>query len=65
MPLTKKEQSRRYYLHGKVKAFCKMNVRAKTIFVTEAIEAFTEKQQKYINQLKQNFNYSVQFEIPE
>lgn len=61
-----KLQVRRYYLHSKIKPFCKIHVRQRSIFVTELImDGFTTRQQNYINELKNKFNYNIQLEIPD
>lgn len=60
-----KKKNRKYYLHRVVKPFCRVNVRARTIFATqETIDKFTARQKAYTDELKQDFNYSLQIEIP-
>jgi len=59
------DSRRRYYLHRKIKKFCKVKARQKMVFITQPVhDALKKSQMKDITELI-NGGYSVQIEIPD
>jgi hypothetical protein len=60
MDIDKKKKYRIYRLHQKIKGVYRFDIKEKTIYVPD-LEKVTN---KYIIELSEKFNYSIQFEIP-
>jgi len=59
----KTKNSRRYYLHSKVKKFTTINAHSKQVEVTDQlIESLTDKQRFYLDELMK-FGYNLQYTI--
>lgn len=59
-----KNNKRRYFLHKKVKMFCKMNVFKREVYVTDdLLSGLDDEQKKYLFELRDLFRYNLQFII--
>jgi hypothetical protein len=56
----KKKKYRRYRLHRKIKGVYRYEFRSKIIYVPNTDDLTN----KYLRELYENYNYSIQFEIP-
>ena len=57
-----KNKNRKFYLNKKVKEFTKLNAYEHTIFINETkLADLPLKKQQYLLELRDSFNYSVQF----
>lgn len=60
MDIDKKKKYRRYRLHRKIKSIYRFSTRSKIIYVPSSDDLTN----KYLRELYDNYNYSIQFEIP-
>ncbi len=58
----RKERARRYYLHGRLKGFIKLQAEKRIIFVPVGT-AVPSTLQNYINELSREYGYSVQMVV--
>ena len=57
----REERARRYYLHTRLKGFVKLNAEKRTIFIP--LGSVPRTLQNYINELRDQYGYSVQMII--
>ena len=57
----REERARRYYLHGRLKGFIRLNAEKRTIFIP--VGSVPQTLQNYINELSREYGYNVQIII--
>lgn len=57
-------RNRKYYLHRRVKAICRLKVAQRTMFVSVgAMSELSGKKEQYMSELRDVYGYAIQTEI--